>query len=102
MTSLLGVLTLLAVGASGWPTAVLMHSTRSSAQFSSCFAAAQDRVGRAWAYVPTVRGGTFTDSGAYGAPASYWLLVRSTGASTRLRLSNAAPSSVMRAVEQCR
>ena len=103
MTSLLGVLTLLAAGASGLPTAMLeKHSTRPIAQFSSCFAAAQDRSGRAWAYVPTVRGGTFTDSGAYGAPASYWLLVRSTGASTHLRLSDAAPSSVMRAVEQCR
>lgn len=103
MTSLLGVMTLLAAGASGLPTAVVeMHSTRPSAQFSSCFAATQVRSGRAWAYLPAARGGTFTDSGAYGASASYWLMVRSAGASTRLRLSDAAPTPVIKAVEQCR
>ena len=103
MTSLLGVSILLAAAASGLPTAVIeMHSTRPSAQFSSCFAAAQDRNGRAWAYLPTAHGGAFTDSGAYGAAASYWLLVRTAGTSTHLRLSDAAPSRVLKAVEQCR
>lgn len=102
MTSLLGVSILLAAAASGLPTAVEMHSTRPSAQFSSCFAAAQDRNGRAWAYLPTAHGGAFTDSGAYGAAASYWLLVRTAGTSTHLRLSDAAPSRVLKAVEQCR
>jgi hypothetical protein len=74
--------------------------------FSTCFAQAQERSGAAWAYLPAEQGGTFTDSGAHGAPASYWLQVRAVGAKTRMRLFSAASadasSSVTRAVEQCR
>ena len=103
VTKLLGVLILLAAVPSSPPAALLdPRSAKGPAEFTACFADAQGRNGQAWAFMPAEHGGTFTDSGAYGAPASYWLKVRSIGASTRLRISAGAPSSVIRAVEQCR
>ena len=82
------------------------RSARPLAAFSMCFTQAQERSGAAWAYLPGKHGGTFTDSGAHGAPASYWLQVRASGATTDMRLFSAASadasSSVTQAVEQCR
>jgi hypothetical protein len=81
-------------------------SARSLDDFSACFAQAEERHGRAWAYMPTERGGTFTDSGAREAPASYWLAVGAAGSSTELRLFGAqsadASSKLIQAVNQCR
>ena len=104
---MLGVLILLAVAPSNAPTPLLeMRSAAPLADFSTCFAQAQERSGAAWAYLPSEQGGTFTDSGAHAAPASYWLHVRASGATTHVRLFSAASagatSSVTRAVEQCR
>jgi len=100
---LLVVFILLAASASDLPTALVeKRSAKQPTDFSVCFVDAQVRSGRAWAFMPSEHGGTFTDSGSYGAPASYWLNVRSIGASTRLRVSAGAPSSVISAVEQCR
>jgi hypothetical protein len=82
------------------------RSVRPLAEFGACFTQAEERSGRAWAFMPSEQGGTFTDSGARGAPASYWLQVRGAGAATRVRLFGArsagAPSPVIEAVEQCR
>ncbi|MEP6983038.1 MAG: hypothetical protein ABI853_05265 [Sphingomicrobium sp.] len=81
-------------------------SVRPVADFGACFTRAEERSGRAWAFMPRAHGGTFTDSGARGAPASYWLQVRGAGAATHVRLfgagSAAASSPVIEAVEQCR
>ena len=81
-------------------------STKPLAKFSACFTQIEDRKARAWAYLPSVHGGTFTDSGARGAPASYWLQVRNVGAATHLRLFAAeggqATSPAIETVEQCR
>ena len=101
------MLILLAVAPSNAPMPLFeARSARPLADFSTCFTQAQDRSGAAWAYLPGQRGGTFTDSGAHGAPASYWLQVRASGATTDLRLFSAASdepsSSVTRAFEQCR
>lgn len=101
-TKLLGLLILLASISASSPGALDLRSSKRPAEFGACYVHAQDRDGRAWAFMPTKHGGTFTDSGAYRTRASYWLNVRSTGPSTRLRLSDAAPSPVIKAVEQCR
>ena len=79
-------------------------SARSATRFSECFTRAQDAKGRAWGYMPSGEGGTFTDSGAHGAPASYWLQVRSLGKATQLRLyaADGAAPAALAAVEQCR
>jgi hypothetical protein len=104
---LLGVLILLAVAPSNATMPLLqLRSAAPLADFKTCFAQAQERSGAAWAYLPAGQGGTFTDSGAHGAPASYWLHVRASGATTHMRLfsaaSGSAPSSVTQGVEQCR
>jgi hypothetical protein len=102
---LLGVLILLAVTPNA-PTPLLdARSARAPADFAGCFTQAQERSTTAWAYLPSEQGGTFTDSGANGAPASYWLEVRAVGAATHVRLfaANASvPSTVTEAIRQCR
>ena len=77
-------------------------STKPLAEFSACFAKAEDRGGRAWAYLPGQHGGTFTDSGAHGAAATYWLQVRAADTVTRYRLVADAASPVTTSIEQCR
>ena len=104
---MLGVLILLAAAPSNAPMPRIdAGSTKPVAQFSTCFTQLEDRSGSAWAYLPSAHGGTFTDSGAHGAPASYWLQVRGIGAATHLRLFTAdggqATSPAIEAVEQCR
>ena len=104
---MLGVLILLAAVPSNAPMPRIdAGSIKPLAKFSACFTQIEDRRGRAWAYLPSAHGGTFTDSGAHGAPASYWLQVRGVGAATHLRLFTAdggqATSPAIEAVEQCR
>jgi len=104
---LLGVLILLAIAPSNAPKPLLdARSSRQVAEFSACFTRAQERNGRAWAFMASEHGGTFTDSGARGISASYWLQVRDSGAVTRVRLFvpaslNASPS-ISAVVEECR
>ena len=103
---LLGVSILLAALA---PTLVAPLLDAKSAkpvdEFGSCFTQAEERGGRAWAYLPGEQGGTYTDFGARGVAASYWLQVHDAGPATRLRLfpadDGATPQRVIEAVEQC-
>ena len=105
---MLGLLILLAAAPSSTPPSNgEVASARPLAEFNSCFIGTQERSGRAWAYLPTEHGGTFTDFGASGAAGSYWLQVRPAGATaTRTRLrdsaSSSATSAVVQAVEACR
>ena len=96
---MLGVLILLAIAPS---TPLLEKSAKRFVDFNACFAQAQDRAGRAWAFMPGGKGGTFTDSGASGGAATYWLQVRGVGLETRLRLFADAASPIAQFLEQCR
>lgn len=106
-TSLLGALILLATASSNAPTPFFQSgSNRAPADFGACFARAQDRSGRGWAFLPAAHGGTFTDVGAGGAAASYWLQVRGDEQASRVRLyvaqdSRASPA-LIQAIDQCR
>ena len=89
------------------PAAVLDRtSSRPIGEFTSCFAERMTRSGGAWAFSPSPHGGTFTDSGAHNAAATYWLQVRDAGAASRVRLfTSADPSAAadpVDAVQQCR
>lgn len=105
---MLGVFILLTAATASSAAGPLLDATtlRSPDDFGSCFTRAEERDGRAWAYLPTVRGGTFTDSGARGVPASYWLQVRRAGGSTGLRLYAARgqdqSARVVQGVNRCR
>jgi hypothetical protein len=101
---LLGVLILLAGASSAMPL-LEAKSSKSLDEFGACFARAAERSDRAWAYLPGERGGTFTNSGARGLPASYWLQVRAAGGGTGVRLFADAPSvvaDIRKAVDSCR
>jgi hypothetical protein len=102
---LLGVLILLAGASSESMQLLEATSSKPLEEFGACFTQVAEHGNRAWAYLPGERSGTFTDSGARGAPASYWLRVRETGAGTRLRLFAEAPAvaaEIGKAVDQCR
>jgi len=103
---LLGVLILLAVAPSNSTPIFEAQSATSVAAFGTCFTQAQDRAGADWAYLPAVHGGTFTDAGAHGVTAPYWLQVGAARATTKMRLYSDADrhalSRVKRAVGQCR
>jgi hypothetical protein len=101
----LGVLILLAAAPSASMPLLDATTSRPIDEFGACFAERAEKAGRAWAYLPSARGGTFTDSGAEGAAASYWLQVRPKADSTRLRLFaavSAQPADVLAAVRVCR
>ena len=101
---MLGVLILLALAPTNLSTPLLeARSARPVTEFGSCFARIEERGGRAWAYLPSERGGTFTDSGVREGAASYWLQIREAGTVTRLRLfAAAAAPRAIQTVEQCR
>jgi hypothetical protein len=103
---LLGVLILLAVTPNATMPLFDAQSAKTPAEFGACFAQAQERSAIAWAFLSSEQGGTFTDSGAHGAPATYWLQVHGTSGPTRVRLftpQGGRPSpKVAEAVEQCR
>jgi hypothetical protein len=101
---LLGVLILLS-GASSEMPLLEAKSSKPLQEFASCFTQVTKHGNRDWAYLPSERGGTFTDSGARGAPASYWLEVRDADGATGLRLFAKAPAiaaQIGHAVDQCR
>ena len=75
-------------------------SSKPIGEFSSCFAEGMAHSGRACAFSPSERGGTFTDFGAHNAAATYWLQVRDAGTGTRLRLfASADANAAAHAVE---
>ena len=64
------------VAASPNPAASPMraNTTKSLNEFGSCFTRVEERVSRAWAFLPTPSGGTFTNSGASSAAAAPYRL----------------------------
>ena len=86
--------------------AVTLETGKTVEQFSGCFVNAQDRASLAWSYIPQSRGGTFSNFGAKGARAPYFLAVLDRGSTRQLRLETASAGSnvdprVSRAVDQC-
>jgi hypothetical protein len=100
---LLGVLILMASTPGASMPLYDATSARPIDEFATCFSRAMERGDRAWAYLPNQQGGTFTDSGARGIAATYWLKVRGEGKATRLRLFASAPATDAReAIDKCR
>ena len=101
---MLGVLILLA-GAGEFTPLLDAKASKSLDEYAACFSREVERANHAWSYMPTERGGTFTDSGAHAAPASYWLQLHGDARKTRLRLiaSGAAPApEIVEAGGKCR
>ena len=85
---------------------VTLETTKTVEQFGGCFVNAQDRASLAWSYIPQSRGGTFSNFGARGARAPYFLAVLDRGPKRQVRLEAASTGSgidprVSEAVDQC-
>jgi len=81
-------------------------TARSVEQFGTCFVGAQDRAAQAWSYVPKGDGGTFSNVGATGAGAPYFLAVSDRGSERHVQLEAAGAArtvdrNIARAVDQC-
>ena len=107
-----GIVTLISVAASAAaPVAnraadgATFETSKSVAQFGGCFVEAQDRAARAWSFIPKGDGGTFSNLGAKGASAPYFLAVSDRGTVRQVRLEPAAGAqldrNIAKAVGQC-
>lgn len=81
-------------------------TSKSVAQFGTCFVAAQERASLPWSWVPKPHGGTFSNLGAQRAGSAYFLAVSDRGASRAIRLEPAdralpVDARVAHAVDQC-
>ena len=88
-----------AVESSAPPTA--FTTAKSTEQFASCFGNTQDRVRKAWWFVPKEDGGTFSNLGAKNVAATYFVVVSDQGARRHVRLEGDGANAVNGAVLQC-
>jgi hypothetical protein len=83
-----------------------VSTAKSLNDFGQCFVRAQEQHSRAWAFVPTRTGGTFTNAGAVGVAMPYWLRVSEDRPVNEIRLFAAQPSddssTLVEAVNRCR
>ena len=78
-------------------------TARSLNDFGSCFTHAQERESRAWAFLPSRSGGTFTDAQSSNTAAVYWLAFNEAKPLNELRLfADAGSSNIVEAVNRCR
>jgi hypothetical protein len=95
-----GIVTLISVAASAAAPvstaardSVSFETSKTVAQFGGCFVDAQDRASSAWSFVPKGDGGTFSNFGAKGASAPYFLAISDRGTVRQLRLETASAGS---------
>jgi len=86
---------------------ILRASTSKSLNdFGQCFVRTQEQQSHAWAFVPTPTGGTFTNAGANGVTAPYWIRVSETRPLNVVRLFAARgpdeAGRLVEAVNRCR
>jgi hypothetical protein len=86
---------------------ILRASTpKSLNDFGQCFVRGQEQQSRAWAFIPTATGGTFTNAGAEGVTAPYWVRVSETRPANVVRLFAAQGADdsrvLVEAVNRCR
>jgi len=84
---------------------VAASTVKSLDAFGACFAQAQEDVGRAWAFVPTDGGGSFTNEGASDVSTAYRLQISRSGSCSQVRLyaaSGGSSASLVKAIDQCR
>ena len=88
--------------------APILHAStpRSLDDFGQCFVRTQEQQSHAWALVPTSVGGTFTNVGAIGVTAPYWVRMKEARPFNEVRLfvarSSNGPGGLVEAVNRCR
>ena len=100
-------LVLVLVASAPQPGQPLLRTTtaKSVAAFGACFATAQEKADKTWAFMPSPSGGTFTNSGATGSDVPYWLQVQAETPRGEIRLFSDGraqpPAALIEAVNQC-
>lgn len=87
------------------PEASLLRAstTKPLDDFGACFVRAQQRDSRAWAFMPTDSGGTFTNAGVNGTAVSYWLAFSEARPRNQVRLyADRHPAEIEEVVNRCR
>ena len=82
------------------------RTTKSLDAFGKCFVAAQERASRAWSFVPSKDGGTFSDVGSPNNQIGYFLHIQGSGPAFRLRLEwagteRSAIAPILNSVDHC-
>ena len=99
--ALFGLAAFAAVPVVGAAPQASLSTTKGVAPFTQCFAAEQDRAGRAWAFVPKEDGGgTFSNVGATGVRQPYFIDVADRGSTREIRVAG-ADQLLVRAVQHC-
>jgi len=90
---------LLGMVSTGTASAPLV-TAKSTERFAECFAGTQNRRAEAWWFVPKPRGGTFSNLGAKGVRAPYFVVVSDRGAHREIRLTETSAAEA-RAARSC-
>jgi hypothetical protein len=84
---------------------VARDTSKSTDQFAACFIHAQDTAAAPWWFVPKANGGgTFSNLGAKGVAAPYFVDVKELGSRREILLqlaSASADASVLHAIDSC-
>lgn len=86
------------------PAAAVTMTAKSLDAFAQCFVSSQQRASRAWWFVPSEDGGTFSDLGAKDAAGAYFVKVRVSGTRTVIELDTSNQETralVTRAIQSC-
>ena len=75
---------------------------KSTQDFASCFARAQEQRGAAWWFVPRDHGGTISNLGAKSGAATYFVAINDRGTRREIALDQRSPASAAReALNEC-
>lgn len=78
------------------------QTPKSTEDFATCFARAQDRSGTAWWFVPRENGGTFSNLGNRKGAAAYFVVINDRGPHRDVALDEHAQAAGLReVVNQC-
>ena len=104
----IGIVTLMSVAATAaapmLPVArsEALVTTKSAEQFAGCFVSVQESSSAAWSFVPSGKGGTFSNLGAAGVRNPYFVVISDRGEHREVRLENASVGTPeARGVSEC-
>ena len=81
-----------------------MRTAKSLNSFGACFSRAQEAQSKPWAFVPSGKGGVFTNAGAEDVTQPYFLRVTEATPRNEIRLlagRSKARNSLVAAVQRC-
>jgi hypothetical protein len=93
LVTLLSVLAIAAAPSLADRKAGPVVTAKSTEAFAHCFAQAQDRRSAAWWFVPSGKGGTFSNAGAAKVQKPYFVIISDRGTRREIELQDVAEGS---------